>query len=129
MEIVKTSHQQNQYPSRSELEKMTNYELFEVANRSLSFREVMVKFISRLNVKPKPVVIIYDEEGNYDLRKIGLPERLKNVLLQNDFDYLSDFKHVRSEDLFKMKYFGEKSYEELLHVLDAYGFQLADGKE
>ena len=108
---------------------MTNNELFEVANQSISFREVMVKFISRLNVKPKPVVIIYDEEGNYDLRKIGLPERLKNVLLQNDFDYLSDFKHVRSEDLFKMKYFGEKSYEELLHVLDAYGFQLADGKE
>ncbi len=126
MEIDKTSHQQNQYPYRSELEKMTNNELFEVANQSISFREVMVKFISRLNVKPKPVVIIYDEEGNYDIRKIGLPERLKNILLQNDFEYLSDFKHVRSEDLFNMKYFGERSYEELLHVLDAYGFQLAD---
>jgi DNA-directed RNA polymerase alpha subunit len=126
MEIDKTSHQQNQYPSRSALEKMTNNELFEVANQHASFREVMEKFISRLNVKPKPLVIIYDEEGNYDIRKIGLPERLKNVLLQNDFEYLSDFKHVRSEDLFKMKYFGEKSYEELLHVLDAYGFQLAD---
>ena len=126
MEIDKTSHQQNQYPSRSALEKMTNNELFEVANQHASLREVMVKFISRLNVKPKPVVVIYDEEGNYDIRKIGLPERLKNVLLQNDFEYLSDFKHVRSEDLFKMKNFGEKSYEELLHVLDAYSFQLAD---
>lgn len=113
-------------PSKNEIEKMTNNELFEVANQHVSFRDVMVKFISRLNVKPKPVVIIYDEEGNYNIRKIGLPERLKNVLLQNDFEYLSDFKHVRSEDLFNMKYFGEKSYEELLHVLDAYGFQLAN---
>lgn len=113
-------------PSKNEMEKMTNNQLFEVANQHASFREVMVKFITRLNVKPKPVVIIYDEEGNYDIRKIGLPERLKNVLLQNDFEYLSDFKHVRSEDLFNMKNFGEKSYEELLNVLNAYGFQLAD---
>ena len=129
MELVENAMEQIHIPSKNEMEKMTNNELFEVANQSISFREVMVKFISRLNVKSKPIMVIYDEEGNYDIRKIGLPERLKNVLLQNDFEYLSDFKHVRSKDLFKMKYFGEKSYEELLHVLDAYGFQLADGKE
>lgn len=126
MELVENAMEKIHIPSKNEMEKMTNNQLFEVANQHASFREVMVKFITRLNVKPKPVVIIYDEEGNYDIRKIGLPERLKNVLLQNDFEYLSDFKHVRSEDLFNMKNFGEKSYEELLNVLNAYGFQLAD---
>lgn len=126
MELVENAMEMIHIPSKNEMEKMTNNQLFEVANQHASFREVMVKFITRLNVKPKPVVIIYDEEGNYDIRKIGLPERLKNVLRQNDFEYLSDFKHVRSEDLFNMKNFGEKSYEELLNVLNAYGFQLAD---
>lgn len=128
MELVNSLMDQNDYPSSSELEKMTNNELFEIANRNASFKKVMLKYILSLNVKPKPVVVIYDEEGNYDLRKIGLPERLKNVLLQNGFQYLRDLSTIRSKDLFKMKYFGEKSYEELLNVLDAYGFQLADSK-
>ena len=129
MELDESAMEQIHFPSRNEMEKMNNDELFEVANRNPSFRKVMVKYILSLNVKPKPVVVIYDEEGNYDLRKIGLPERLKNVLLQNDFQYLRDLSTVRSEHLFQMKYFGEKSYKELLEVLDAYGFQLADGKE
>lgn len=124
MEIVKTSFEQIQYPSTSELEKMTNYELFELANLNSNFRKVLVKFISSFEVKP--IVVIYDEEGNYNIRKIGLSERLKNVLLQNDFEYLIDFTHVRSKDLFQMKNFGEKSYNELLNFLDKYGFQLAD---
>ena len=112
MEIVKTSFEQIQYPPTSELEKMTNYELFELANLNSNFRKVLVKFISSFEVKP--IVVIYDEEGNYNIRKIGLSERLKNVLLQNDFEYLIDFTHVRSQDLFQMKNFGEKSYNELL---------------
>lgn len=124
MEIVKTSFEQIQYPPTSELEKMTNYELFELANLNSNFRKVLVKFISSFEVKP--IVVIYDEEGNYNIRKIGLSERLKNVLLQNDFEYLIDFTHVRSKDLFQMKNFGEKSYNELLNFLDKYGFQLAD---
>ena len=129
MELDESAMEQIHFPSRNEMEKMNNDELFEVANRNPSFRKVMLKYILSLNVKPKPVVVIYDEEGNYDLRKIGLPERLKNVLLQNDFQYLRDLSTVRSEHLFQMKNFGEKSYKELLAVLDAYGFQLADGKE
>ena len=124
MDIVKTSFEQIQYPPTSELEKMTNYELFELANLNSNFRKVLVKFISSFEVKP--IVVIYDEEGNYNIRKIGLSERLKNVLLQNDFEYLIDFTHVRSQDLFQMKNFGEKSYNELLNFLDKYGFQLAD---
>lgn len=124
MEIVKTSFEQIQYPPTSELEKMTNYELFELANLNSNFRKVLVKFISSFEVKP--IVVIYDEEGNYNIRKIGLSERLKNVLLQNDFEYLIDFTHVRSQNLFQMKNFGEKSYNELLNFLDKYGFQLAD---
>lgn len=127
MEIVKTSFEQIQYPPTSELEKMTNYELFELANLNSNFRKVLVKFISSFEVKP--IVVIYDEEGNYNIRKIGLSERLKNVLLQNDFEYLIDFTHVRSQDLFQMKNFGEKSYKELLAVLDTYGFKLADSKD
>ena len=75
MEIVKTSHQQNQYPSRSELEKMTNYELFEVASKSLRYKEVIVKFI--LSLEKKPIDVVYNEEDKYDIRKIGLSEDLK----------------------------------------------------
>ena len=116
--------EQNHILSKNEMEKMNNDELFEVANRNPSFRKVMVKFISSFEVKP--VVFIYDEEGKYNVRSIGLPERIKNVLLQNDVEYLSDLTYVRSSDLFQMKNFGEKSYKEILAVLDTYGFQLAD---
>jgi len=116
--------EQIHFPSRNEMEKMNNDELFEVANQHESFRKVMVKFISGLEIKP--VVFIYDEEGTYNVRNIGLPERMKNVLLQNNIEYLSDLTNVRSSDLFQMKNFGEKSHKEILAVLDTYGFQLAD---
>ena len=127
MELVETAVEKIHLPSKDEMEKMNNYELFEVANRNPRFRKVIVKFISGLEIKP--VVFIYDEEGKYNVRSIGLPERMKNVLLQNDIEYLSDLTYVRSSDLFQMKNFGEKSYKELLAVLDTYGFQLADSKD
>lgn len=124
MELVESTMEQIQFPPKNEMDKMTNYELFELANLNSSFRKVLIKFISSIEVKP--IVVIYDEEGYYNIRKIGLSERLKNVLLQNDFEYLIDFTHVRSKDLFQMKNFGEKSYNELLNFLDKYGLRLAD---
>jgi DNA-directed RNA polymerase alpha subunit len=124
MELVESTMEQIHFPSKNEMDKMTNYELFELANLNSSFRKVLIKFISSIEVKP--IVVIYDEEGYYNIRKIGLSERLKNVLLQNDFEYLIDFTHVRSKDLFQMKNFGEKSYNELLNFLDKYGLRLAD---
>jgi DNA-directed RNA polymerase alpha subunit len=127
MHLVENAMKQIHSSSKNDLEKMNNYELFEMANQSERFRKVMLKFISSLEVKSPP--FIFDVEGKYDVRKLGLQIRLKNVLLQNDIQYLSDLTYVRSKDLFKMKNFGKKSYQELLSVLDAYGFQLADGKE
>jgi len=127
MELVESAMEQINFPSKNEMEKMNNDELFEVANRNPSFRKIMVKFISSFEVKP--VVFIYDEEGKYNVRSIGLPERIKNVLLQNDIEYLSDLTYVRPSELLQMKNFGEKSYKELLAVLDIYGFKLADEKK
>ena len=127
MHLVENAIKQIHSFSKNDLEKMNNYELFEMANQSERFRKVMLKFISSLEVKSPP--FIFDVEGKYDVRKLGLQIRLKNVLLQNDIQYLSDLTYVRSKDLFKMKNFGKKSYQELLSVLHAYGFQLADGKE
>lgn len=127
MHLVENAMKQIHSSSKNDLEKMNNYELFEMANQSERFRKVMLKFISSLEVKSPP--FIFDVEGKYDVRKLGLQIRLKNVLLQNDIQYLSDLTYVRSKDLFKMKNFGKKSYQELLSVLDASGFQLADGKE
>jgi DNA-directed RNA polymerase alpha subunit len=127
MELVESAIKQIHFPSKDDMEKMNNNELFKVANQHASFRQVMEKFIS--SQKVKPVVYYPDEEGVYDVRRIGLRIRLMNVLLQNDFHYLSDLTHVRAKDLFQMKNFGKKSYKELLAVLDTYGFQLAEGKD
>lgn len=124
MELAESKIEQIHSPAQYNMEKMNNYELFEVANQHASFRQVMEKFISSLEVKP--VVYYPDEEGVYDVRRIGLRIRLMNVLLQNDFQYLSDLTYVQSKDLFKMKNFGKKSYSELIVVLNTYGFQLAD---
>lgn len=126
MELVESAIEQIHFPSKDDMEKMNNNELFKVANQHASFRQVMEIFISSQRVKP--VVYYPDEEGVYDVRRIGLRIRLMNVLLQNDFHYLSDLTHVRAKDLFQMKNFGKKSYKELLAVLDTYGFQLAEGK-
>lgn len=74
-----------QFPSDSELARMSNYELFEVANRSIKFRKVLLKFISSQEVKQEVPII---EE--YDIRKLGLSERLKNGLLRGNFRHLTD---------------------------------------
>lgn len=124
MELAENEIEQVHFPSKDDMLKMNNNELFEMANQHASFRQVMEQFISSLEVKP--VVYYPDEEGVYDVRRIGLRIRLMNVLLQNDFQYLSDLTYVRSKDLFKMKNFGKKSYSELIVVLNTYGFRLAD---
>lgn len=124
MELAENEIEQVHFPSKDDMLKMNNNELFELANQHASFRQVMEQFISSLEVKP--VVYYPDEEGVYDVRRIGLPIRLMNVLLQNDFQYLSDLTFVRSKDLFKMKNFGKKSYNDLIVVLNTYGFRLAD---
>jgi DNA-directed RNA polymerase alpha subunit len=124
MEIVKTSHQQNQYPSRSELEKMTNYELFEVASKSLRYKEVIVKFI--LSLEKKPIDVVYNEEDKYDIRKIGLSERLKNALLLGNFAYLTDLTVMRKSDLLRLRGLGITTLEELIKVMDHYGLKLVE---
>jgi len=127
MELQEREIEMIHIPSKDEMRLMNNYELFEIANQYEGFRRVMMSFISSFEVKP--IVFIPDEEGKYNVRKIGLPERIKNILLQNDFEYLSDLTFVNSEDLLRMKNFGNKSYKMLLDILDIYGFQLADHKK
>jgi DNA-directed RNA polymerase alpha subunit len=113
-----------QFPSESEMAKMGNYELFEVANRSIKFRKVLLKFIS--SQKVKPVVPIIEK---YDVRELGLSERLKNGLLRGNFRHLSDLTSAKKYDLMRIGGFGKTSYKELLEVMDKYGFQLADHKK
>jgi hypothetical protein len=127
MELQEREIEMIHIPSKDEMKLMNNYELFKIANQYEGFRRVMISFISSFEVKP--IVFIPDVEGKYNVRKIGLPERIKNILLQNDFEYLSDLTFVNSEDLLKMKNFGSKSYKMLLDILDIYGFQLADHKK
>ena len=124
MEIVKTTFEQIQYPPMSELEKMTNYELFELANLNSNFRKVLVKFISSFEVKP--IDVIYDQEGNYNIRKIGLSERLKNALLLGNFAYLTDLTVMRKSDLLRLRGLGITSLEELIKVMDKYGLKLVE---
>jgi len=123
MELDESAMEQIHFPSRNELEKMNNDELFEVANRNPSFRNVMVKYILSLNVKPKPVVVIYDEEGKYGIRKLGLSERLKNALLLGNFAYLTDLTVMKKSDLLRLRGLGKTSLEELEAVMDRYGLQ------
>lgn len=127
MELQEREIEMIHIPSKDEMKLMNNYELFKIANQYEGFRRVMISFISSFEVKP--IVFIPDVEGKYNVRKIGLPERIKNILLQNDFEYLSGLTFVNSEDLLKMKNFGSKSYKMLLDILDIYGFQLADHKK
>ncbi|MEN9303081.1 MAG: Bacterial polymerase, alpha chain terminal domain [Bacteroidota bacterium] len=127
MELQEREIEMIHIPSKDEMKLMNNYELFNIANQYEGFRRVMISFISSFEVKP--IVFIPDVEGKYNVRKIGLPERIKNILLQNDFEYLSDLTFVNSEDLLKMKNFGSKSYKMLLDILDIYGFELADHKK
>ncbi len=124
MGLFKTFRDQNHYPSKSELEKMTNYELFELASKSLRYKEVIVKFI--LTLEKKPVDVIYNEEDKYDIRKIGLSERLKNALLLGNFAYLTDLTVMRKSDLLRLRGLGITSLEELIKVMDKYGLKLVE---
>jgi DNA-directed RNA polymerase alpha subunit len=124
MELIENDVNIGQFPSMSEMASMSNYELFEIANQNERFRKVMVDFIKGLRVKP--IVPEFLVDGKFEIKSLGLNVRLQNVLLQNDFEYLSDLSVVRSKDLFLMKNFGKKSYMELLEIMELYGFQLAD---
>lgn len=106
-------------PTESKLKKMNSYELFDVANRSAKFREEMIKFI--LNQKVKPIVSPLEK---YNIKNIGLTERLKNALLGGDFPYLTDLTMVKKSDLMMLRGFGKKSFDELMVVMDKYGLKL-----
>ena len=110
-----------QFPSESEMATMSNYELFEVANRSIQFRTVLLKFISSQKVKPAVPII-----EKYDVRELGLSERLKNGLLRGNFRYLTELTSAKKYDLMRINGFGKKSFKELLEVMDKYGFKLVD---
>jgi hypothetical protein len=88
MDLDRKANEYNHYPSKYEMEYMSDYELFELASQNKKFRKMMVSFISSFRFKP--IVFIYDKDGKYNVREIGLSERLKNVLLQNGYHYLSD---------------------------------------
>jgi DNA-directed RNA polymerase alpha subunit len=122
MDLDKKANEYNHYPSKYEMEYMSDYELFKLASQNKKFRKMMVSFISSFEFKP--IVFIYDEDGKYNVRKIGLSERLKNVLLQNGYHYLSDINLVSSSKLLQMNNFGVKSFAELELFMNKYGFQL-----
>lgn len=108
-------------PSEIDLEKFNNIELFEIANLNSKFREVMIKFI--FSKEFKPVIPMGDK---FHIRKIGLPERLKNTLLQNEFEYLTDLTVVSPKELLKMKGMGKKGLSDLIKILDDFDIELSN---
>lgn len=123
MELIDKGINIVQFPTVSEMANMSNYELFESANRSINLRDMLVKFIRSQEVKPTVRII-----DNYDVRVIGITERLKNGLLRGDFQYLTDLTNVKKADLMKIKGFGITSYNELLEVMDRCDLKLADSR-
>ena len=121
MQLIENDFKIGQFPSVSEMASLSNYELFEVANRSIKFIKVLLKFISSQKVKPAVPII-----EKYDIRELGLSERLKNGLLRGNFRHLTDLTSARKYDLMRMSGFGKKSYKERLEVMDKYGFKLAE---
>lgn len=124
MELRKMSTVQDRYPSRTELENMSTHELFALANKSAKFKEVLVKFI--LTPEKIPLEVIYDEEYKYDLRIIGISERLKNALRLGGFIYLTDLTMMKKSDLLRLRGLGKTSLEELEVVMDRYGLQFVE---
>ena len=106
-------------PTEFELQRMNNFELFIVANRSAKLREELVKFI--LSQKVKPIVSPIEA---HNVREIGLPERLKNALLYADFLYLTDLTVVKKSDVLMLRGIGKKSYDDLMLFMDKYGLKL-----
>ncbi len=121
MQLIENDVKIGQFLSVSEMESLSNYELFEVANRSMIFIKVLLKFISSQKVKPAVPII-----EKYDIRELGLSERLKNGLLRGNFRHLTDLISTRKYYLISMSGFGKKSYIERLEVMDKYGFKLAE---
>ncbi len=121
MQLIENDVKIGQFLSVSEMESLSNYELFEVANRSMKFIKVLLKFISSQKVKPAVPII-----EKYDIRELGLSERLKNGLLRGNFRHLTDLISTRKYYLIRMSGFGKKSYIERLEVMDKYGFKLAE---
>jgi DNA-directed RNA polymerase alpha subunit len=121
MQLIENDVKIGQFPSVSEMASLSNYELFEVANRSIKFIKVLLKFISSQKVKPAVPII-----EKYDIRELGLSERLKNGLLRGNFRHLTDLTSARKYDLMRMSGFGKKSYKERPEVMDKYGFKLAE---
>ena len=69
-------------PSKTVLDRMSDKDLFELANLNRKFKQVMIKFILSEDFKPNIPL-----ENKFYIRKMGLPERIKNSLLQNEFEY------------------------------------------
>lgn len=86
--------------------------------------EIVKIFNERRKIKkPIPQYLIH---GLYDVKSVGLSIRLKNVLLQHDFQYLSDLTVIESKDLYLMRNFGKKSFKELEQIMLQYGLKFAD---
>jgi DNA-directed RNA polymerase alpha subunit len=108
------------FPNKRELEEMTNEELFYIANRSPQFKKVMIELILSTSTVEETSKI------RFDVLNVGLSERLKNILLQNDFHYLSDLTFIRKSDLLLFKNMGKMLSNELNDVMDQYGLKFAD---
>ena len=124
MESNTLTGDRTQCQSKTELNKKSNDELFALVKNSECFKKVMVQFI--LTLEKKPLEVIYDEEYKYDLRIIGLSERLKNALRLGGFIYLTDLTVMKKSDLLRLRGIGKTSLEELEVVMDLYGLQFVE---
>jgi DNA-directed RNA polymerase alpha subunit len=108
-------------PSKTSLGRMSDKDLFELANLNRKFKQVMIKFILSEDFKPDIPM-----ENKFYIRKMGLPERIKNSLLQNEFEYLDELSFVSPKELLQMKGMGKKGLSDLIKILDNLDIQLTN---
>lgn len=108
-------------PSKTVLDRMSDKELFELANLNKKFKQVMIKFILSEDFKPD-----IPKDNKLYIRKMGLPERIKNSLLQNEFEYINELSFVSPKELLQMKGMGKKGLSDLIKILDDLDIQLSN---
>ena len=110
--------------SKNKLRALDDEELFEIARNRLKFRELMIDFIYETGIQSVEGMI---PELDLNIRKLNLNIRVKNVLLRNDIEFLTDLTVVKKRELLRLPNLGKGSFDEIVSIMNKYGLRLLDG--
>lgn len=110
--------------SKNKLRALDDEELFEIARNRLKFRELMIDFIYETGIQSVEAMI---PELDLNIRKLNLSIRVKNVLLRNDIEFLTDLTVVKKRELLRLPNLGKGSFDEIVSIMNKYGLRLLDG--